>query len=64
MMDDDECGAVGGMIGRGNRSTWRKPAPVPPCPPDPGLGSLTKPELRHGRPYELSPQLAARPVIA
>jgi hypothetical protein len=26
--DDDECGAVGGMrIGRGNRSTRRKPAP-------------------------------------
>jgi hypothetical protein len=22
--DDDECGAVGGMIGRGNRSTQRK----------------------------------------
>jgi hypothetical protein len=27
---DDECGAVGEMrIGKGNRSTWRKPAPVP-----------------------------------
>jgi hypothetical protein len=33
MMDDDECGAVGGMrIGRGNRNTRRKPAPVPLCP--------------------------------
>jgi hypothetical protein len=32
--DDDECEAVGGMrIGRGNRSTWRKPTPVPLCPP-------------------------------
>jgi hypothetical protein len=32
--DDDDCGAVGGMrIGRGNRSTQRKPAPVPICPP-------------------------------
>jgi hypothetical protein len=30
----DECGTVGGMrIGRGNRSTCRKPAPVPLCPP-------------------------------
>jgi hypothetical protein len=29
MIDDDECGAVGGMrIGRGNRSTRRKPTPV------------------------------------
>jgi hypothetical protein len=33
MIDDDDCGAVGGMrIGRGNRSTRRKPAPVPLCP--------------------------------
>jgi hypothetical protein len=33
IMDDDECGAVGGMIGRGNRSTRRKFAPVTLCPP-------------------------------
>jgi hypothetical protein len=33
MIDDDECVAVGGMrIGRGNRSTRRKPAPVPISP--------------------------------
>jgi hypothetical protein len=33
-MIDDECGAVGGMqIGRGNRSTSRKPAPAPLRPP-------------------------------
>jgi hypothetical protein len=33
-MIDDDCGAVGGMkIGRGNRSTRIKPAPVPLCPP-------------------------------
>jgi hypothetical protein len=32
--DDDECEAVGGMrIGRGNRSTRRKPAPMPLGPP-------------------------------
>jgi hypothetical protein len=32
--NDDDCGATGGMrIGRGNRSTRRKPAPVPLCPP-------------------------------
>jgi hypothetical protein len=29
--DDGEIGGM--MIGRGNRSTWRKPAPVPICPP-------------------------------
>jgi hypothetical protein len=28
-----ECGAVGGIIGKGNRGTWRKPDPVPLCPP-------------------------------
>jgi hypothetical protein len=34
MIDDGDCGAVGGMkIARGNRSTQRKPAPVPLCPP-------------------------------
>jgi hypothetical protein len=34
MIDGADCGAVGGMrIGRVNRSTWSKPAPVPLCPP-------------------------------
>jgi hypothetical protein len=34
MIDDGDCGANGGMeIGRGNRSTVRKPDPVPLCPP-------------------------------
>jgi hypothetical protein len=40
--DDEECGeVVGKRIGRENRSTRRKPEPVPLCPPqiphdDPG----------------------------
>jgi hypothetical protein len=30
----DDCGAgVGMRLGRGTRSTQRKPAPVPLCPP-------------------------------
>jgi hypothetical protein len=34
MIDEDDCGAIDGMnIGRGNRSTRRKPAPAPLCPP-------------------------------
>jgi hypothetical protein len=34
MIDDDECETVGGMrIGKGNRSSRRKPAPVPLYPP-------------------------------
>jgi hypothetical protein len=31
--DDYDDGEIGGMIVRGNRSTRRKPAPVPLCPP-------------------------------
>jgi hypothetical protein len=30
---DYDDGDIGGMIGRGNRSTRRKPAPMPLCPP-------------------------------
>jgi hypothetical protein len=34
MIGEDDCGAIGGMkIGMGNRSTRRKPAPAPLCPP-------------------------------
>jgi hypothetical protein len=34
MIDDGDCGAIGGMkIGRGNRSTRKKPALGPLCPP-------------------------------
>jgi hypothetical protein len=30
---DYDDGEIGGMIGRGNQSTRRKPGPVPLCPP-------------------------------
>jgi hypothetical protein len=30
---DYDDGEISGIIGRGNRSTRRKPAPVPLCPP-------------------------------
>jgi hypothetical protein len=34
MIGEGDCGAIGGMkIGRGNRSTRRKPTPAPLCPP-------------------------------
>jgi hypothetical protein len=34
MLGEGDCGAVGGMkIGKGNRSTRRKPARAPLCPP-------------------------------
>jgi hypothetical protein len=57
---DYDYGEIGGMIGRGNRNTRRKPAPVPLCPPqtphavrtrtraaEVGSQRLTA-ELRHG----------------
>jgi hypothetical protein len=31
--NDDDCGAIAGMLGKGNGSTRKKPAPVPLCPP-------------------------------
>jgi hypothetical protein len=34
MIDEDDCGAIGGIkIGSGNRSTRREPAPAPLCRP-------------------------------
>jgi hypothetical protein len=34
MIDEGDCVAIGGIkVGRGNRSTRRKPAPAPHCPP-------------------------------
>jgi hypothetical protein len=34
MIGDGDCGEIGEIkIGRGNRSTRRKPAPAPLCPP-------------------------------
>jgi hypothetical protein len=63
---DYDNGEIGGMIGRGNRSTRRKSDPVPLCPPQTphatrtrtraaGVGSqrLTA-ELRHGQRLHLS----------
>jgi hypothetical protein len=33
MIDNDECGALGGMIVKGNGSNRIKPAPLPLFPP-------------------------------
>jgi hypothetical protein len=55
---DYDDGEIGGMIGRGNGSTWRKPAPVPLCPsqtPD------ANPGRRGGKPA-LTDLATARPI--
>jgi hypothetical protein len=47
--DDGEIGGM--MIGRGNRSTRRKPAPVPLCPPQtPQACPDANPGRRGGKP--------------
>jgi hypothetical protein len=39
---DYDDGEIGGMTGKGNRSTRRKPAPVPLCPPQTPHTSQTR----------------------
>jgi hypothetical protein len=39
---DYDDGEIGGMIGRGNQSTRRKPAPVPLCPPQTPRAARTR----------------------
>jgi hypothetical protein len=62
---DYDNGEIGGTIGKGNRSTRRKPAPVPHCPPQTPHAARTRTraaavgnqrltaELRHGQTEEL-----------
>jgi hypothetical protein len=47
IIGDGDCGEIGGMkIGRGNRSTRRKPAPAPHCSPQ---IHMPRPVLNPGR---------------
>jgi hypothetical protein len=52
MIDDGDCEAFCGMkSGRGNRSTRRKPAPAPLCPPQiPHVDPGSIPSRRSGKP--------------
>jgi hypothetical protein len=45
---DYDDGEIGGMIGMGNRSTRRKPAPVPLCPPQTPHAVRTRTPGRRG----------------
>jgi hypothetical protein len=51
-LGDYNDGEIGGMmIGRGKRSTWRKPAPVPLCPSEtPHACPDVNPGCRSGKP--------------
>jgi hypothetical protein len=60
MMDDGDCGAIGGTkIGMENRTTWRKSAPVPLCPPQIPY-DLTRAQTRAaavGKPGDYVPEI-------
>jgi hypothetical protein len=64
---DYDNGEIGGMIGRGNRSTRKKPAPLPLCPQQIPHAARTRTwaaavgshrltaELRHGHKVTIKP---------
>jgi hypothetical protein len=48
---DYDDGEIGGLIGRGNRSTRRKPAPVPLCPPQTPHVAWTRTSAFENQPF-------------
>jgi hypothetical protein len=59
----DYDGDTGGMIGRGNRSTRRKPAQVPLCPPQTSHAARTRTRAAEVRSQRLTAWATARPII-
>jgi hypothetical protein len=58
---DYDDGETGGMIGRGNRSTRRKPAPVPLCPPQTPHAARTRTRAAAAGSQRLTASATARP---
>jgi hypothetical protein len=54
-------GEIGGMIGRGNRSIRRKPAPVPLCPPQTPHAARTRIRAATVGSQRLTASATARP---
>jgi hypothetical protein len=65
MIDEGECGEIGGLkIGRGNLSTRRKPAPAPLCRPQiPHDQTRTRTRAIAVESQRLTARAMARPVI-
>jgi hypothetical protein len=59
---DDDGGEIGGMIGRGNRSTRRKPSPVPLCPPQTPHAARTRTRAAAVGNQRLTAWATARPL--
>jgi hypothetical protein len=53
---------IGGTIGRGNRSTRRKPAPVPLCPPQTPHVARTRTQAAAMGNQRLTSLATARPI--
>jgi hypothetical protein len=60
---DYDDGEIGGMIGRGNRSTLRKPASVPLCPPQTPHAARTRTQATAVGSQWLTAWAAAQPSI-
>jgi hypothetical protein len=60
---DYDDGEIGGMIGRGTRSTRRKPAPVPLCPPQTPHAARTRTRAAAVGSQRLTAWATARPNI-
>jgi hypothetical protein len=59
---DYDDGEIGGIIGRGNRSTRRKPAPVPLCPPQTPHAAQTRTRAAAVGSQRLTTSATARPI--
>jgi tetrahydromethanopterin S-methyltransferase subunit G len=60
---DYDDGEISGMIGRGNRSTRRKPAPVPLCPPQTPHAARTRTRSAAVGSQRLTAWATARPPL-
>jgi hypothetical protein len=59
---DYDDGEIGGMIGRGNQSTRRKPAPLPLCPPQTPHAGQTRTRAATVGSQRLTAWATARPI--
>jgi hypothetical protein len=59
---DYDDGQIGGMIGRGNRGTRRKLAPVPLCPPQTPHAARTRTRAAAVGSQRLTASATARPI--
>jgi hypothetical protein len=61
--DDYDDGEIGGLSGRGNRSSRRKPAPVPLCPPQTPHAARTRTRAAAMGSQRLTAWATARPIL-